>query len=120
MLDIKFDIVGASKNLQIKGTYSASKLKLIEPYGDDSILSIYLEKNEEGIIGIVVKVIDIEAASKKLDKKGLRKTMDLWAGNMREIAFNAKDSHWVQIVLAEYPEKHPVTMAAWAVDGPRS
>ncbi len=115
LLDVKFDIIGASEELQIKGAYSASRLELIEPYGDDSFLTKYLEKNGEGIMGIVVKVDNIEAAAKKLEEKGLQKTMDFWAGNMREIGFNAKDSHGVQIVLAEYPEKHPATIAAWSI-----
>ena len=120
LLDVKFDIVGASEELQIRGAYSASKLELIEPYGEDSFLTKYLEMNGEGIMGIVVKVTDIEAAAKKFEEKGLQKIMDFWAGNMREIGFNAKDSHGVQIVLAEYPEKHPATVAAWSIEGPGS
>lgn len=118
LLDVEFDIVGASKELQLKGAYSASKLELIEPYGEDSILAKQIEKNGEGIIGIVVRVKDIEAAAKRLEEKGLKKTMDFWAGNMREIGFSPKESHGVQIVLAEYPEKHPATIAAWKIDGP--
>ncbi len=118
LLDVEFDIVGRSKELQIKGAYSASKLQLIEPYGEDSVLAEIIEKRGEGIIGIVMRVRDIEAEAKKLEEKGLRKTIDFRAGDMREIGFNAEDSHGVQIVLAEYPEKHPAAVAAWGIKGP--
>ncbi len=69
-------------------------------------------------MGVVVKVKDIEAAAQKLEEKGLQRTMDVTVGKMREIGFHAKNSYGVQIVLAEYPEKHAATIAAWDIEGP--
>ncbi len=120
LFDIEFDIVGAHEELKIRGAYSASKLELIEPYGDDSFLHKYLEKKGEGIMGIVVRVKNIEAAAKRLEEKGLKKAMDIQVGDMREIGFLAKDAHGVEIVLAEYPGKHGATIAAWSLQGPEA
>ena len=39
---------------------------------------------------------------------------DITFGAMREVAFHPKDSYGVEIVLAQYPEKHPATIAAWS------
>ncbi len=118
LLDIEFDVVGSSDQLKINGAYSASGLELIEPYGKDSFLTKYLEKNGEGIMGIVVKVKDMDAAVKRFEEKGLQKTMELQAGDMREVGFSSKGAHGVEIVLAEYPSKHPATVAAWSVRKP--
>ena len=63
LFDIEFDVFEGHEGLKIRGAYSASKLELIEPYGDDSFLHKYLEKKGEGIMGIVVRVKDIDAAS---------------------------------------------------------
>ncbi len=120
LFDIEFDVFEGHEGLKIRGAYSASRLELIEPYGDDSFLHKYLEKKGEGIMGIVVRVKDIEAAAKKMEEKGLQKTMDIQVGKMREIGFNAKGSHGVEIVLAEYPEKHGATMAIWGAEAPES
>ncbi len=120
LLDVEFDVVGSNDELKIRGAYSASKLELIEPYGEDSFLSQYLEIKGEGIMGFVYRVNDIEAAAKKLEAKGLQRTMDIQAGNMREIGFHSKGAYGIQIVLAEYPEKHPATVAAWSIEGPGS
>jgi len=36
---------------------------------------------------------------------------DIKAGTMREVAFHPKDAYGVEIVLAEYPDIHPATVA---------
>ena len=118
LLDVEFDVVGANDDLKIRGAYSPSGLELIEPTADDSFLIKYLQKKGEGVVGIVLKVRDMDSAVKRLEEKGLKKTMDMRVGKMREVGFNPHDTHGVQIVLAEYPAKHPATIAAWSVDGP--
>ncbi len=49
---------------------------------------------------------------KKFEEKGLKVAGDVTVGAMREVAFHPKGSHGVQIVLAEYPDRHPATIAA--------
>ncbi len=118
LLKVDFDVVGSNDELRIRGAYSASGLELIEPYGPDSFLSEYLKVKGEGLMGIVLKVKDMNSAIKEFEEKDLVKTMDLQVGDMREVGFYSQDLPGIQIILAEYPAKHPATIAAWAIDGP--
>ncbi len=118
LLEIDFDIVGASDELLIRGSYSASGLEVIESHGDGSFLDAYLEAKGEGVMGIVFKVKDIDAKVKEFEEKGLVKTMELNSGNMREVGFFSDELFGVQIILVEYPEKHPAVIAAWGISGP--
>ncbi|MCU0820983.1 MAG: VOC family protein [Spirochaetes bacterium] len=118
LLDVDFDVVGTHEELKITGAYGASGLEIIEPYGKDSGLLKYLETKGEGIMAIVLKVKDMDAAVAHLEKKGLRKVMDIKVGTMREVGFNPNDTCGFQIILAEYPAKHPATIAAWALEKP--
>jgi methylmalonyl-CoA/ethylmalonyl-CoA epimerase len=49
-----------------------SRIELLEPTGDDSPISKFLEKRGGGIHHIAVEVDDIEAALKKLKDQGMR------------------------------------------------
>jgi len=49
-----------------------SRIELLEPTGDDSPISKFLEKRGGGIHHIAVEVDDIEAALEKLKNKGMR------------------------------------------------
>jgi catechol 2,3-dioxygenase-like lactoylglutathione lyase family enzyme len=118
LLDVDFDIVGSNDELKIRGAYSASGLELIEPFGKDSLLAKHLEAKGEGLMAIVLKVKDMNTAVDRLVKKGIRKTMDVQVGKMREVGFHPGDTHGFQIVLAEYPAKHPATIAAWSLEKP--
>ena len=118
LLKVDFDVVGSSDELRIRGAYSASGLELIEPYGPDSFLSEYLKVKGESLMAIVLKVKDMDSTAKEFEEKGLAKTMDLQVGDMHEAGYYSQDLPGIQIILAEYPAKHPATIAAWAINGP--
>jgi len=49
-----------------------SRIELLEPIGDDSPISKFLEKRGGGIHHIAVQVADIEASLARLKEKGMR------------------------------------------------
>lgn len=53
-------------------TLGDSRIELLEPIGDDSPISKFLEKRGGGIHHIAVEVDDIEAALAKLKAQGMR------------------------------------------------
>lgn len=112
LLDIEFDIVGSSPELGMRGGYSACGLELIEPTHPDSIIGRFLQQRGEGLWALVLKVKNLEEMIKKFQEKGLQVAGDVTVGAMREVAFHPKGSYGVEIVLAEYPERHPATIAA--------
>ncbi len=112
LLDVDFDIVGSSKELGMRGVYSACGLELIEPTHPDSIIGRFLKQRGEGLWALVLKVRNMDEMIKKFEEKGLKVAGDVTVGAMREVAFHPKNSHGVQIVLAEYPDRHPATIAA--------
>ncbi len=111
LLDIHFDSPGQSEEIGMKGAYSSFGLELIEPAGPDSMIGKYLKNRGEGVWAVVIKVRDMDEAVKRFKKKGLRVAGEVKVGSMREVAFHPKDSFGVEIVLAEYPEIHPATVA---------
>ncbi len=116
LIGVDFDIVGTHEELKLRGAYSASGLELVEPHGKGGYVEMQLAQKGEGVIAIVLKVENMNAALEKLEKKGLKKTIDITMGQMREVGFHPKDTHGFQLVLAEYPAKHPATIAAWALE----
>lgn len=115
-LGVDFDIVGTHEDLKLRGAYSAAGYELVEPYGKGGFVETTLREKGEGIIAMVFKVSDMDAAVERMTKKGLKKTFDITMGKMREVAFHPRDTHGFQIVFAEYPAKHPATVAAWALE----
>ena len=113
LLGVDFDYVGGSEELGMKGSYSASGLELITGTSPETPIGKFLKHNGEGLWGIVFKVKNMDEAVEKFKAKGLRVAGDIKVGTMREVAFHPKDSHGVEIILAEYPEKHGATIAAW-------
>ena len=65
-----------------------------------------------GLWAVVLKVKNMDEMIKKFEAKGLKVAGDVTVGTMREVAFHPKDSYGVELVLAEYPEKHGATVAA--------
>jgi methylmalonyl-CoA epimerase len=112
LLGIEFDIVGSSQELGMRGGYSACGLELIEPTHPDSIVGRFLQQRGEGMWALVLKVKNMDEMIKKFKEKGLKVAGDVTVGAMREVAFHPKGSYGVEIVLAEYPEKHAATIAA--------
>jgi len=118
LLGVAFDVVGQNEQLGMKGSYSASGLELIAPTSPDTPVGKFLKQRGEGLWGIVFKVSDMDEAVKIFQEKGLTMVGDVTVGTMREVAFHPKDSFGVEIILAEYPEKHPATIAAWSKTSP--
>ncbi len=114
LLDIDFDIVGEMEHLGMRGGYSAFGLELIESSSPGSLIERFIDQRGEGLWAVVIKVKNMDAAVAKCLEKGLKVAGDVRCGAMREVAFHPKDSFGVEIVLAEYPEKHPATVAARA------
>ena len=112
LLGITFDETLSDENLNIKAAYSAFGLELVSSMAPDSMIGRFIESRGEGVFCIVLKVTDMEMAVKQLEKMGMRRVGDLHFGRLTEVAFHPKGSHGVQIVLAEYQEKHPATLAA--------
>ncbi len=112
LLDIDFDIVGSSKELGMRGVYSACGLELIEPTHPDSIIGRFLRHRGEGLWALVPKFRNMDEMIRKFEAKGLQVAGDVTVGAMREVAFHPKGSHGVEIVLAEYPDRHPAALAA--------
>jgi len=111
LLDIKFDPPGQTEGLGMRGSYSKCGLELIEPTHPDSIIGRFLEQRGEGVWAVVLKVNNMDEAVRRFERKGLRVAGDIQFGTMREVAFHPKDAYGVEIVLAEYPEMHPATVA---------
>ena len=116
LLGIEFDIVGSSEQLGMRGGYSACGLELIESTHPDSIIGRFLEQRGEGLWALVLKVRNMDQMIKRFEEKGLKVAGDVKVGAMREVAFHPKGSYGVEIVLAEYTEKHPATVAAMSKD----
>ena len=112
LLGIDFDIVGTQPELGMRGGYSACGLELIEPTHPKSLIARFLEQRGEGLWAVVLKVKNMDEMIKKFEAKGLKVAGDVTVGSMREVAFHPKGSYGVEIVLAEYPEKHGATVAA--------
>ncbi len=112
LLGIEFDEIGDSEEKGMKGAYSGFGLELLAPTGEDTIVGKFIEKRGEGLWALVIKVDNLEETVRKFTDKGLKPAGAIKVGKMREVAFHPKGSHGVQIVLAEYPELHPGTVAA--------
>jgi methylmalonyl-CoA/ethylmalonyl-CoA epimerase len=117
LLGVDFDVVGQNEQLGMRGSYSACGLELLAATNANTPVGKFLKQRGEGLWGIVFKVRDMEEAVKRFKEKGLQVAGDVTFGTMREVAFHPKDSFGVEIILAQYPEKHPATIAAWSEAG---
>ena len=70
----------------------------------------------EVLTALVFKVKNLDEAVEKFKQKGMRVAGEVKVGDLREVGFHPKNAYGVEIVLAEYPEKHPATVAAEAGD----
>ncbi len=118
LLDIDFDVFPGHEGLGMRGGYSASGLELLEGTSPDSTIGKFVKERGEGLWCIVFKVKNMDEAIKRFAEKGLKPVNDISVGTMREVSFHPKDAFGVEITLAEYPAKHPATVAAMGVKGP--
>jgi|APSaa5957512622_1039677.scaffolds.fasta_scaffold62970_1 methylmalonyl-CoA/ethylmalonyl-CoA epimerase len=112
LLDIEFDEIGGGDEVGMKGTNSSFGLELLAPTSEDTVVGKFIKNRGEGLFALVIKVSNLDEAVEKFKKKGLEPAGVINIGKMREVVFHSKDSHGTQIILAEYPEMHPGTVAA--------
>ena len=114
LLNIKFDkVLVDEKNQMVKAIYSSIGLELVEPTSPNSAVAKFLEKRGEGLYAVVFKVSNLDSSTLKFKEKGIRSVGNLEIGGLKEIIFHPKDSHGMMIILCEYEEWHPATIAAF-------
>jgi len=118
LLGIAFDRVGETEQLGMRGAYSPFGLELIESSAPGSMIDRFIDRRGEGLWAVVIKVRDMDEAVARCRAKGLELAGEIRYGDMREVAFHPRGAHGVEIVPAEYPEKHPAAVAAWATKAP--
>ena len=112
LLGAEFDEPVEAKDMNIRVRYSALGLQLNEGMTEDSDVSRLVERRGEGFYCMVLKVDDLDEATKEMRAKGLRQVGSVAVGNLREAVFHPKDTFGVMMVLCSYPTKHPATFAA--------
>jgi len=113
LLNIKFDkVLVDEKNQMVKAIYSSIGLELVEPTSPNSAVAKFLEKRGEGLYAVVFKVSNLDSSTLKFKEKGIRSVGNLEIG-LKEIIFHPKVSHGMMIILYEYEEWHPATIAAF-------
>ncbi len=112
LLDIRFDEALEEKRLNLRAAYSAFGLELVEPTAPGSLMDAFIQNRGEGVFCIVIKVSDMDQAVRIFEDRGLKPAGEMRFGGLKEVAFHPKGCFGLQIVLAEYTEKHPATVAA--------
>ncbi len=112
LLGTEFDEPIEADEQNIRVRYSALGLQLNEGMSADSDINKIIERRGEGFYCLVLKVDDLDAATKEMQAKGLRLVGSVAVGNLRESVFHPKDTFGVMIVLCSYPTKHQATIAA--------
>ncbi|MFQ5786899.1 MAG: methylmalonyl-CoA epimerase, partial [Thermodesulfobacteriota bacterium] len=83
-------------------------IELLEPIGEDSPISKFIEKRGEGIHHICFKVGDIKSALKRLKEKGIKlidESPRPGADGTKVASIHPKALNGVLIELAELPKK---------------
>lgn len=112
LLEFEFDEPMVDEQYHMRAVYSMFGLELVESTAPGSVIDNYIQARGEGVFRIVIKVRNMDEAMARFKAKGVRAVGELTVGGMREVAFHPKDTHGMQIVLAEYKAKHPATVAS--------
>ena len=112
LLGAEFDEPIEAKDMNTRVRYSALGLQLNEGMTADSDVSKIIERRGEGFYCLVLKVDDLDEATKEMKAKGIRQVGSVAVGNLRESVFHPKDTFGVMMVLCSYPTKHQATVAA--------
>lgn len=110
LLGIAFDPQLTDPGVGMDARYSCQGLELVTGH-PGSAVDRFTETRGEGVFCIVFKVADMDDAIVHFRARGLEPVNDVTFGAMREVAFHPAKAHGMQIVLAEYPERHPATEA---------
>jgi methylmalonyl-CoA epimerase len=87
-----------------------TRLELLEPTSNDSVLAKYIEKRGEGLHHICMRVPDLAAAVQKLKSENVRLVSDdikIGAGGHRYVFVHPSSAGGVLLELAEAPEIQP-------------
>ncbi|MFC1914001.1 VOC family protein [Chloroflexota bacterium] len=112
LFGIQFDEPVIAKELNIKVRYSPLGLQINEAVTPESDIAKFLKKRGGGIYCLVLKVDDVDEAVKELTAKGIRHVGGIKVGKLREEVFHPADTYGLMMVVCQYPEKHPATVAA--------
>jgi catechol 2,3-dioxygenase-like lactoylglutathione lyase family enzyme len=121
LLGVKFD-GHTSKERSFKVGYAkcgaTGGIELLQPTNADSMVGRFIAKRGEGVYNMVFRVTDIDAWDKHFKSKGMHLRGEIVRNGLREVIYNPQQSYNIPIVLAEYPDMHPATCAAWHFEGP--
>lgn len=121
LLNMSFDGIKTSSERNFKVVYgklgSSSGIELLQPTTHDSMVGKFIEKRGEGVYNLVLRVDDIEEATKHFQAQGMHLRGYIKRNNLKEVIFNPNDTYNIPIVLAEYPEMHPATCASRHFEG---
>ncbi|WP_158971260.1 VOC family protein [Chachezhania sediminis] len=110
LLGLRFDPLLSDPAVGMDARYSREGLELVAGHPGTAV-DRFTETRGEGVFCVVFKVADMDEAIAHFRARGLEPVNDVTFGAMREVAFHPAGSHGMQIVLAEYPERHPATDA---------
>lgn len=110
LLGVTFDPLLSDPTVGMDARYSPQGLELVAGHPGTAV-DKFTATRGEGVFCVVFKVTDMDEAIAHFRSKGLEPVNDVTFGAMREVAFHPSKAHGMQIVLAEYPERHPATQA---------
>jgi methylmalonyl-CoA/ethylmalonyl-CoA epimerase len=112
LLGIQFDEPVVAEELNIRVRYSSLGLQLNEAITPESDVAKFLKKRGGGCYCVVFRADDVDEAVKEFTAKGVRHVGRVRVGKLREEVFHPADTYGLMIVVCQYPEKHPATIAA--------
>jgi hypothetical protein len=74
-------------------------------------LSRFLEREGPGLYGLSLRVTDAAAARDELAEEGVEPFQEYEEGEFLEYFYHPRDFAGVMVILAEYPETHPLETA---------
>jgi methylmalonyl-CoA epimerase len=98
------ETVPAEKVRLVMVPVGETRLELLEPTSDDSVIAKYIEKRGEGLHHICMRVPDLPAAVQKLKADGVRLVTDeikIGAGGHRYVFVHPSSTGGVLLELAE-------------------
>jgi len=110
LFELKFDEIKVDDGQKVKYTRSPLGFELIQSTSPDGPVDRFIERKEEGLYAVILKVPDINSAVREMEEKGLRLAAKPQTGGLKEAYFHPKDSYGVMIVLCEYQSKHGATI----------
>ncbi len=84
-----------------------TRLELLEPTSDDSVIAKFISKHGEGLHHVSLRVTDLSAAVQNLKRSGVRLVSDeikIGAGGHRYIFIHPSSASGVLIELVEYSQ----------------